>query len=151
MMHTLTKREIKFRYWDSYRKHMIEPSEVFGFDDHMSSYGWAKRIEYYHPDFEEKILTTKNYEMMQYTGIKDKNGKEVFEGDIIQAMTLLNENPFKEGLVNYVTKWSNDYHRWEFISDVADLLVCDPTIDGEVIGNIFEHPEKLASRLLDTP
>ena len=82
-----------------------------------------------------------NYVIRQYTGLKDKNGKEIYEGDICNAGMMtgpidfiiggfsLASNPLIEFLPKDACIFSPDY---------------DPSwIDVEVIGNIFENPELL--------
>jgi hypothetical protein len=82
-----------------------------------------------------------NYVIWQYTGLKDKNGKEIYEGDICNAGMVtgpidfiiggfsLASNPLIEFLPKDACIFSPDY---------------DPSwIDVEVIGNIFENPELL--------
>jgi uncharacterized phage protein (TIGR01671 family) len=72
------------------------------------------------------------YELMQYTGLTDKNGKEIYEGDIINLK-------FGELNANLVVKWDKymglKYHNGGWTS----LVHVDT--HGEVIGNIFENPE----------
>ncbi len=75
-------------------------------------------------------------ELMQSTGIKDKNGKEIFEGDILGT---------KDGLLNGVVEYREDlgmfvnslirYNNFERLCNVAN--------DREIIGNIHENPELL--------
>ena len=71
---------------------------------------------------------------LQYTGLTDKNGKEVYEGDIIHLK-------FGELNANLVVKWDKymglKYHNGGWTS----LVHVDT--HGEVIGNIFEHSELL--------
>jgi len=75
-------------------------------------------------------------EIMQYTGLKDKNGKEIYEGDII--VTRLNSpDNNEESLVvefadgSFKLKKENTYYYFPFLLNV------------EVIGNIYENPELL--------
>lgn len=76
------------------------------------------------------------YEAMQYTGLKDKNGKEIYDGDVV--------NIYRE-LVNEVGDESAEIFRnikveWNY--KMLAVLVHD--IDGvEVIGNIYENTELL--------
>jgi len=62
-------REIKFRAWDSENNEMIQ---VYG--------AWFEEQGNYH----ETDLALIGYFLMQYTGLKDKSGKEIYEGDIIK-------------------------------------------------------------------
>ena len=79
----------------------------------------------------------------QYTGLKDLNGKEVYEGDI-----LLFEYDYEE-YGNYITEVKfEDYAfkvfelfstEWNHLED----MVCNGVVDGKIIGNIYENPELL--------
>ena len=72
-------------------------------------------------------------ELMQFTGLHDKNGKEIYEGDII--LNPLYEEPYiveySENLAGYVG-WGDD-------RACGCYLITDEDI--EVIGNVFENPE----------
>ncbi len=77
--------------------------------------------------------------LMQSTGLRDKNGNEIFEGDILSSESY----PVK-GAVEYRAKlgmWVNclkEYSYYEYLGNVAS--------DREIIGNIHENPELLEEK-----
>ena len=111
-------REIKFRAWDKVYKHFHE-------DDIIRDYVLGDFI-----DNPEYIVT-------QQTGLKDKNGREIFEGDIIR----ITDHPF-EGAIPIEGNYEVGYNEQMELCSGSWLLFrmkhyC------EVIGNIYENPELL--------
>jgi len=113
-------REIKFRAWDGLK--IIYPD----------SDGWFNNCKFAN----ETILQTcrldialKNLEVMQFTGLLDKNGKEIFEGDI------LSHRYYSKPVICEFVDGS-------FIFD--DISKYDKSL--EVIGNLYENPELLGGK-----
>ncbi len=78
-------REIKFRIWDIENKEMLRVQEL---DFEPTFYGGRIAIR---PDQYNDYFDTEDMILMQYTGIHDKNGKEIYEGDIVRIKNSLIE------------------------------------------------------------
>lgn len=112
-------REIKFRVWEEDLKR-------------MQDWGWIKESGYVPGD---KNIT--GYIFMQYTGLKDKNGKEIYEGDFLHHEPLYPNIPIE-------VFWSNKFAGWR--GKIQGLLVINIIkilAECEVIGNIYQNPELL--------
>ncbi len=91
-------------------------------------------------------MSPDDYILMQSTGLKDKNGVEIFEGDVVKV----SNHPFQKkedsaGIEidgNYLINWSEHSLTWL----AGDLLLYQLKPYIEVIGNIYENPELLNLR-----
>lgn len=123
----------KFRAWDKEFKEMVHVNALV-FDEQVI------KATYQNGNIVKEDV--KNYELMQSTGLKDKNGKEIFEGDILAIETyeeILNVNIFwdrKHALFMFESKKYNE-------KDLLAELVEDNTYPFEIAGNIYENPELL--------
>lgn len=123
----------KFRAWDKEKK-LMNIVDGIHFDEdkvwEISCHGvcW-KNIRY--------------YTLMQSTGLHDKNGKEIFDGDIVKALSEGYCGTFQVVWRNEGTPMYILYPAWQN-EQFWDLKGVNGVDDGiEVIGNIHEHPELL--------
>lgn len=118
-------REIKFRVWDKDLKrirYLNTEHDFIRFDS--LGQGYYENMQ--------TGLGEWFSDLMQYTGLKDKNGKEIYEGDIC-LVTILPEN-YKEKMV---TVWCNDRNGFKFQDEDGEVWNVNDT-EIEVIGNIYE-------------
>ena len=123
-------REIKFRAWHKEKKII---GEVFGIDI------LHKEIFFSNGDVDCYGFSDFKYiELMQYTGLKDKNNKEIYEGDIVK----LRAN-HGIGVVKYYDEWGAFVIEYIKPRPLAVLGMNYYKEDIEVLGNIYENPELL--------
>lgn len=130
-------REIKFRAWDENKLTLTNYQIVDGMLHFMDKYTgvWIRDDE------------QKRFKLMQYTGLKDKNGKEIYEGDIVSFEDAecdaegYHDNVFlNRGVVSYdEVSMCYSFSNRQTV-DMEDLYI--PT-DAEIIGNIYENPDLL--------
>ena len=129
-------REIKFRAWDKKNKSFITD------DNEFKEYMIGLDGKFYRMDFysgvsgyeDGNLIWTelKDIVLMQYTGLVDKNDKEIFEGDILKIYYEGNQRSYLKKV-----KWLNDRvnkGRWDALDNCV-FTSC------EVVGNIYENPE----------
>jgi len=148
-------REIKFRVWDKVEKKMRYNPVLIQYEKITDGTGFKRvynsnRLELKNPAFGCYGFTNKYYEsepdgfdlpdreerlpneviIMQFTGLKDRNGKEIYEGDVLKHRSLIH------------TIMVHAFHGFRFMFGKDQLVAADTA--GEVIGNIYENPELLA-------
>jgi len=120
-------RELKFRAWDLSKKKILYDEEISGylcyfFVGYTDCSGCAKE---------------KDCELMQYTGLKDKNGKEIYEGDIVTWQSrnekCISEVYYSRGQFCVDPEHKKDWYQLEAYLDQ----------DMEIVGNIYENPKLL--------
>ena len=119
-------REIKFKHYIKTKKGYKRCS--FDLSKYQNS---SLNDVFYNLEKVENIIT------VQYTGLKDKNGKEIYEGDIVEYKTK-----FYDRLKEHKTiiKWEDDLEHNGFGEPFAMGYIFRG-FDIEIIGNIYENPE----------
>lgn len=115
------QRELKFRAWDTVTKQMC--------------YDASERIFGFH--------TFNEHPIMQFTGLHDKSGKEIYEGDVVRNGGFTCTVDFEAGAFQLVAVETSDEGCWDTLFDLCSQRRIEEV---EVIGNIHEH-----SHLLLTP
>ena len=146
-------REIKFRYWDTIRKEFITAGDVYLLMNGRVLAGDMDNLPL--------VDITENVVKIQYTGLKDKNGREIFEGDIIgtwEQDEYIPERDSGGGIVGYDVKegfsqigivaFNNAWFTYETKKHIAGrkekiYAPLDFTNDLFIVGNVYENPELL--------
>ena len=123
-------RIIKFRLWDSYNKCFTKYHSFGGFVNPIKS--GEDTVELAH---------LAGYELMQFTGLTDKNGKEIYEGDLVKANTPYSTNDLKQ--VIWDDKRAGFYLKCDFVAYDPKNLYKMSAFKMEVVGNIYENPKLL--------
>jgi uncharacterized phage protein (TIGR01671 family) len=120
-------REIKFRAWDKIDKEMQQVTDIdFILNKAFTGNKIGERKYKHFPE---------NIELMQFTGLYDKNGKEIYEGDIVEYFRyeygIISQVLYSESLPGFF---------WEGYYSGEEYAPSDTTV---VIGNIYENHELL--------
>jgi len=129
-------REIKFRVWDKLRKKFAKQITTFKFDRNgdINLVVYLDRINKTREILDKDRIYTNEFDIMQYIGLKDKNGKEIYEGDIVEYEGEKYTITYDEYAASYILKegkeqgWVLGGKGWEKV---------------KVVGNVYENPELL--------
>ena len=136
-------REIRFKAWDSENEIFGEVDEVHG------DFEFIKDGDRVRSDLNLQVILNRDFPeiiALQFTGLYDKNGKHIYEGDIIRSPRDRSYHFGEVGKIIYLEdkagflvegKWSRNQYQ--------DALDCDIAIESEIIGNVYQNPELLTN------
>jgi uncharacterized phage protein (TIGR01671 family) len=145
-------RELKFRLWDKEDNSWHNPNilEVWNDSGQLEPFRYVKTGK-----LDPIYMPLENWTIQQYTGLKDKNDKEIYEGDIISTYVDDDVIPeLKSHKYTLLVYFSNRTHQWCGKTKNVDEYQCEsfPFYGNqyeillnktEIIGNIFENPDLL--------
>ncbi len=123
-------REFKFRAWDHTNERIVD----------FNSYKLEPRISVAISDFWFMCIDH-GWEIMQFTGLKDKNDKEIYEGDILKIPESYDRDVKCDGWVDFITYKALEFKLSKSFHPYWTTL--------EVIGNIYENAELINKKVID--
>ena len=129
------KREIKFRAWNKKDKVMVDVAAM-----NFGPSGLWSLIE---DAYDAELQLADNYELMQYTGLKDKNGREIYEGDIVRTGedNIGDPDPTIGQVIMREGSWLIENEKKQ-----EEIGLFSEITSREVIGNIFEDNQLLEGK-----
>jgi len=121
-------REIKFRAWDEQRKEFMDNNIFFVYGNGDIGFTWSFPIAQKYTEKPPRAV------LMQYTGLKDKNGKEIYEGDIIKGYEYIRTIQYRESFGAFRAMSTQSRGVPLYKSTLENM---------EIIGNTYENPELL--------
>ena len=133
-------REIKFRAFWNGNMHRVNTVSMEGLTINIDMTGIEGHTA--HDSKWVDVLNEPKAMLMQYTGLKDKNGKEIYEGDIAKIPNEFPEEPESSPSLILEVKFSQTLATFR----IGKYFLFEYVDDCEVIGNIYENPELINSK-----
>lgn len=132
-------RPIKFRAWDG--NNMIMPKEGSYYQHYVSLCGSITQRSSEGMDCfggNDRWRVVDRLQLMQFTGLHDKNGVEIYEGDVIKDHNGVATVDYSDRFAAFRANYTDPYCKWFY-----DYNLKGERESIEVIGNIYQNPELL--------
>ena len=123
----LANRLLKFRFWGNFGE-LNEEEDICEME---MLYG--DKFCFFENEPINDLFACRNYQVMQFTGLKDKNGKEIYEGDILSYNGITSNDNKIIREVNYNAENARFQSGMYLLTQSIEL--------SEIIGNIYENPD----------
>nr|DAN51257.1 MAG TPA: YopX protein [Caudoviricetes sp.] len=130
----------KFRAWDTTNKEMFK--DTFAITESGQVVVVDQSSVFVSPDY----VFVDNLVIMQSTGLKDKNGKEIFEGDVVQFEDCSEASHFLYINTGIIEWCQGGFHVTNRDSVLMGDLLDGDVLDVKIIGNIYENPALLEDK-----
>lgn len=140
-------RTIKFRAWDKAKKKMVYSSdELYGFEIYLDGSFSVSEDDGIKGLMHWVYRKPADFELMQFTGLLDKNGKEIYEGDVVKGWEGDDMHDFDACIVKYEEDGFGIYdekQKWPYVASLIEIV---NNRSLEIIGNIYENPSLLEAK-----
>jgi hypothetical protein len=120
-------QELKFRAWIEKDEQMVDVYKL----DFFAKDGRPVLTMWYLLEIGTQVGLAKGFRLMQFTGLRDKYDKEIYEGDFVKDT---------DNLI-YVVKWIDEMASFKLVSTDGYMINLVFPVGLEVIGNVYENPE----------
>lgn len=135
-------REIKFRLWSKIGKIFIETNNP-NLEFVINNNGYLYSIENFYGEI--YVLPQMDIEVLQFTGLQDRNGKEIYEGDILKYNFPYDGRLKHISPVTYLETQAS-FGLKDIYGNEIPLYRITANNYFEVVGNIYENPELLKGK-----
>lgn len=130
-------REIRFRAWNKAKKEMVEVDELRYFPDDENNLKLEHIWFTFNNSLTRQMRKPDEVELLEFTGLKDRDGKEIYEGDILEnrlgtGLIEWKDNGFWMKLIKCEDEEDKQFH-WDFSMEEPNKVIGNIYINGDLL------------------